>query len=179
MKLNFLIFAMALAAMGPAREAAAPSVDADIATPEPTSPPAPASPEEIASPKMPEAPPLRVEEHAAADVQPDQFRWVSRPVVVFADTPEDPAFREQMSALRTRPAMLVERDVVVIVDTDPEGGSPWRELLHPRGFSLVVLDKDGQVKLRKPLPWDIREISRAIDKFPLRRQEIGRAGVMP
>ena len=37
------------------------------------------------------------------------------------------------------------------------------------------MDKDGQVKLRKPFPWDVREISRAIDKFPLRRQEIGRA----
>ncbi|HBU14399.1 MAG TPA: methylmalonyl-CoA epimerase, partial [Gemmobacter sp.] len=25
---------------------------------------------------------------------------------------------------------------------------------------------------RKPLPWDLREITRAIDKFPLRRQEM-------
>ena len=42
-----------------------------------------------------------------------------------------------------------------------------------------TLDKDGQVKQRRPLPWDVREISRAIDKLPLRRQEIGRAGLLP
>ena len=37
---------------------------------------------------------------------------------------------------------------------------------------MVLLDKDGAVKLRKPLPWQVREIVRAIDKFPLRQQEI-------
>ena len=31
---------------------------------------------------------------------------------------------------------------------------------------------DGQVKLRKPLPWDVRELTRSIDKMPLRQQEI-------
>jgi hypothetical protein len=36
----------------------------------------------------------------------------------------------------------------------------------------VLIDKDGEAKLRKPLPWDVREITHAIDKFPLRRQEM-------
>ncbi|WCR13006.1 DUF4174 domain-containing protein [Paracoccus seriniphilus] len=173
MKLNFLLFAMALAAMGPAREAAVPSVVPDIPLPQPQ------SPEEVEAPAVPEAEAVAITEYDASSVLPEQFRWVARPVVVFADAPEDPAFREQLEALRSRPDALVERDVVVITDADPEANSPWRQLLHPRGFSLVVMDKDGQVKLRKPLPWDAREISRAIDKFPLRRQEIGRAGVMP
>ncbi|MDP5308005.1 DUF4174 domain-containing protein [Paracoccus sp. 2205BS29-5] len=118
-------------------------------------------------------------EFDAAAVAPGDFLWTARPVVVFADTPDDPAFREQMQALRSRPGMLAERDVVVITDADPAAASPWRRQLHPRGFSLVVIDKDGQVKQRKPAPWDVREISRAIDKFPLRRQEIGRAGLAP
>ena len=109
----------------------------------------------------------------------DRFLWESRAIVVFADTPQDPAYVEQMNALTARPAMLIDRDVVVITDTDPDARSIWRNTLHPRGFSLVLMDKDGQVKLRKPFPWSVREISRAIDKFPLRLQEIGRAGVMP
>ena len=33
------------------------------------------------------------------------------------------------------------------------------------------------LKQRKPAPWSVREVTRAIDKFPLRLQEIGRAGV--
>ncbi len=37
---------------------------------------------------------------------------------------------------------------------------------------LVIMGLDGGVKLRKPFPWDVREISRSIDKMPLRRREI-------
>lgn len=170
MKLKFLIFVMALAAMGPARDAPPPAV------PEAARP---MSPEEntAAAPTASETPGLLV--YGAAEVEPGDFLWTSRPIVVFSDTPEDPAFRQQMQMLRSRPEFLAERDVVVITDADPAAGSTWRRSMHPRGFSLVIMDKDGQVKLRKPLPWDVREISRAIDKFPLRRQEVGRAGVLP
>jgi len=34
------------------------------------------------------------------------------------------------------------------------------------------MDKDGSVALRKPSPWSVREISRAIDKMPSRREEM-------
>ena len=44
--------------------------------------------------------------------------------------------------------------------------------LRPRGFGLVVMGKDGRVAQRKPTPWSVREISRAIDKLPLRQQEL-------
>ncbi|RNF35753.1 DUF4174 domain-containing protein [Paracoccus methylarcula] len=173
MKLKFLIIVMALAAMGPARDAPPPK---EVPAAKPARP---MSPEEMADTSEPEAERPELTIYEASEASPDDFQWTSRPVVVFADTPNDPAFIEQMRALRSAPRMLIERDVVVITDTEPQSGSDWRRRLHPRGFSLVVLDKDGQVKLRKPLPWDVREISRAIDKFPLRRQEIGRAGAMP
>lgn len=97
--------------------------------------------------------------------------WVKRPVVVFADRPDDPAFVRQMSLLARDPVALDIRDVVVITDTDPAAKSEIRQKLRPHGFSLVLMDKDGEAKLRKPLPWDVREITRAIDKFPLVRQE--------
>lgn len=97
--------------------------------------------------------------------------WVKRPIVVFADSPNDPNFIRQMAFLALEPGALAERDVVVITDTDPAARSEIRQKLRPRGFSLVLMDKDGEAKLRKPLPWDVREITRAIDKFPLVRQE--------
>jgi hypothetical protein len=108
----------------------------------------------------------------AADVDLGDFIWVARPVVVFADSPADPAFRQQMQMLARDPGQLIERDVVVVVDTDPAARSAVREKLRPRGFMLVLIDKDGQIKQRKPLPWDVRELSRAIDKMPLRREEL-------
>lgn len=108
----------------------------------------------------------------AADLSLSEFLWTRRPLVVFADTPADPNFERQMQMIAARIDQLDERDVIVITDTDPANPSEIRRALHPRGFSLVILDKDGQVKLRKPLPWDVREIGRAIDKFPLRREEM-------
>ena len=102
----------------------------------------------------------------------DEFRWRARLIVVFADSPLDPLFQEQMKLLQERPEDLIERDVVVITDTDPARPSPIRRKLRPRGFGLVFVDKDGAVKLRKPKPWDVREISRSIDKTELRQQEL-------
>ena len=113
----------------------------------------------------------------AAEADPAEFMWQARPLVVFADSGADPAFTEQMRAIERDAAALLARDVVVVTDTDPAAASQWRQMLRPEGFSLVLMDKDGQVKQRKPSPWTVREITRAIDKFPLRRQEIGRAGV--
>lgn len=100
------------------------------------------------------------------------YLWEKRPVVVFADTAEDPQFRRQMELLAEEADMLEERDVVVLTDTDPAARGPLRTELRPRGFQLVIIGKDGGVKLRKPRPWTVREIGRVIDKMPLRQQEI-------
>ena len=102
----------------------------------------------------------------------EEFLWLARPVVVFADTPADPRFQQQVELLTTRSDELAERDVVIIADTDPSARSSVRTSLRPRGFMLAILAKDGTVMLRKPFPWDVREISRSIDKLPLRQQEI-------
>jgi hypothetical protein len=108
----------------------------------------------------------------AADVDLESYLWTKRVLVIFADTPADPRYIEQMRMLTDRPSDLLERDVVVVTDTDPSERTPPRRTLRPRGFALVLVDKDGEVKLRKPAPWSTREISRSIDKTPLRRQEI-------
>ncbi|QDY69571.1 DUF4174 domain-containing protein [Qingshengfaniella alkalisoli] len=102
----------------------------------------------------------------------EQFLWIARPVVVFADTANDPRFIQQMDLLNREKDALFRRDVVVLTDTDPDAESELRRQLRPHGFSLVVIGKDGQVELRKPSPWHVRELTRAIDKMPLRQQEM-------
>ena len=101
-----------------------------------------------------------------------EFRWKKRPVLVFADSEDDPAYIEQIDLLRAREDALRERDVVVLTDTDPEARSALRLKMRPRGFMLVLVGKDGGTKLRKPFPWDVREITRSIDKMPMRQREI-------
>jgi hypothetical protein len=108
----------------------------------------------------------------AAEVDPEEFLWQWRILAVMADTPNDPAFIQQMRDIDARANQLFERDVVVVVDTARASGSPLRQRLRPRGFMLAIIDKDGEVKQRRPSPRDVREISAVIDRFPLRRQEM-------
>jgi len=101
-----------------------------------------------------------------------EFKWIKRPVLVFADSPNDPSFRRQIELIEADRGQLAEYDVVVIADSNPSARSFLRQKFRPRGFGLVILDKDGEVKIRKPLPWDVREITHAMAKFPLTRQEM-------
>ncbi|MEP2919393.1 DUF4174 domain-containing protein [Sulfitobacter sp.] len=111
----------------------------------------------------------------AVDTDLSEFKWTKRPVIVLAESADDPAFIEQMELIERHADDLVARDVVVIVDTDPAARSDIRQKLRPRGFMLTLVGKDGGVKLRKPFPWDVREITRSIDKMPMRQREIREA----
>ncbi len=109
---------------------------------------------------------------AADGVTLQDFKWQARPLVIFADSPLDPAFMDQMELLEAAAQDVVDRDILIITDTDPSANSDLRQTFRPKGFALVLIGKDGGVKLRKPFPWDMREISRVIDKMPLRKREI-------
>ena len=149
-----VVLALALPLNAPAQGAtdAPPDADSDVDTPDPG------------------APVLQI--LPADGVEIDDFMWRNRLVVVFADSPADPRFTDQMEMLRARPSELIERDVIVVTDTDPDARSDVRRTLRPRGFQVTLIGKDGEVELRKPSPWSSRELSRSIDKMPLRQQEI-------
>ena len=108
---------------------------------------------------------------AAAEVVEGDLLYVLRPVIVFADSPNDPAFIRQMELLTRSYDEFAARDVILITDTDPANPSALRKKLRPRGFSLVLMDKDWKPSIRKPLPWDGREIVNSIDKMPIARTE--------
>ncbi len=108
----------------------------------------------------------------AGETELESFLWTSRLIIVFADTPADPRFQQQIELLEKEEALLADRDVLVLSDTDPDARAPIRMKLRPRGFQMVLIDKDGGVKLRKPFPWSVREITRSIDKTPMRLREV-------
>lgn len=105
-----------------------------------------------------------------ADVR--EYVWNHRLVVIMADTPNNPQFARQMDEIRARAEEFVDRDVVVIFDAHPDEMSPLRLVLRPNGFVTAIIDKDGEVKARRPAVRSGRELMGLIDKFPLRRQEI-------
>ena len=128
--------------------------------------------EDVAMPQEPEAEPEGLRIIEAGEVTIEEFLWEHRLLVVFADTPANPAFQQQMRQIEDVADGLLERDIVVIIDTDPAARSAARLRLRPRGFSLVLVERDGTVVQRKPQPWTGRAIIHAIDRLPLRRQEM-------
>jgi hypothetical protein len=113
------------------------------------------------------------EEEAAAQPTLEELRWIARPLVIFADSANDPRFRQQLNMLAERESELLDRDVVILTDTDPTARGPLRVELRPRDFGLVLIDRDGSVVQRRPSPTTARELINLIDRLPSRRQEIG------
>lgn len=114
----------------------------------------------------------------AAAAEPDQpsledLLWTARPLVVFADSPNDPRFGQQLAEIEERKAEFEERRVVVLTDTDPAARGPLRRELRPRGFGVVLVDTDGTVVQRRPSVTTSREILNLIDRLPSWRQESG------
>ena len=62
------------------------------------------------------------------------------------------------------PTALSSRDVRVFIDDKPEPNSKLRKRFRPKGFLIILIGKDGQIKLRKNSPWSARELTRIIDK---------------
>jgi len=108
----------------------------------------------------------------AREIDVREYIWNHRLIVIMADTPDNPQFGQQLDEIRERAPEFVIRDVVVIFDGHPDEMSPLRRVMRPNGFMVAIIDKDGEVKARRPSVRSGRELMAVIDKFPLRRQEI-------
>ena len=78
----------------------------------------------------------------AKEVELSDVIWAARPWVVFADSPLDPTFTQQMALLQAEIAVLQERDVMIVVDTDPESPVQPAQNLAPKRLQLGF-DRQG------------------------------------
>lgn len=99
----------------------------------------------------------------------DVYAWAARPVLLFAPSPEDAAYLEQMRRFRAIEAELKERDVVVLSDTVPDAAGALREEFRPDGFLMVLVGKDGGNKLQREAPIRAEDLLSTIDAMPMRR----------
>lgn len=95
----------------------------------------------------------------------DSLRWQSRAVVILGDGDEVEA---QIAALLAASAALRERDVVIL--TEGPGAAPLRERAGD-GFMVMLIGKDGGVKLTQNSLIDPSEVVSLIDTMPMRQQE--------
>ncbi len=114
---------------------------------------------------------------AAAAPDLDRLRWQNRVVVVWAESTNDERLSRQEKLLQANTEGLDERDVKVfsLTGDTPEGQHFRTKLgIEHHSFALVLIGKDGSVKLRKYEPVDPRDLFRTIDRMPMRKDEMKR-----
>ena len=139
-------------------------------------------------------------QHSSEVFSMHRFQWNSRPLVIFAPSAENDDYVEQLRRLEDADRELADRDMVVIhalgatglssagagrielFDTSP----PRRETLSPadveylqdtydvgqQEYAVLLIGKDGGVKLRSDEPVTTVRLFSLIDSMPMRRREI-------
>ncbi len=117
-----------------------------------------------------------------------QYQWANRLLLVFAPALGEPLFRALHESVAERRADIEDRDLVVfeMLETgpsnqdgealDPEEARLLRERFRvPSGtFSVILVGKDGEVKLERQDRTSLEEIFALIDSMPMRQQEMRR-----
>lgn len=113
----------------------------------------------------------------------DVFRWKHRVALIFSDGNNEKATRQENALLADRDP-LARRDLVVLrlrgddvtslfgPDLDHDADSIRERMDIVDGeFGLVLIGKDGGIKLRRREPVSAEEIFLLIDSMPMRRSE--------
>lgn len=99
----------------------------------------------------------------------NQYQWHYRPIVVFAPSNTDADYVQQMSILEKSKAELADRDIIVLSDTSPALKGHLRSQIDPKGFEVVLVGKDGGMKLRQQTPLSSEALLSTVDSMPMRK----------
>lgn len=115
----------------------------------------------------------------------DAYRWQNRIILIFAPAAGDTMYAQQLAIFATREAELAERDLLIGQFPADEqgsfagqpvaraGGAALRERYDVAGgdFALILIGKDGGVKLAAAEPVSTARLFELIDSMPMRQQE--------
>ena len=122
----------------------------------------------------------------AADRLIESYTWQNRLLLVFAPDADDPRLQAQNEILATVQSDLLERDLVILrllpdspvtIDQVPVAGSAtaaiYRDFgIDRRAFAVLLIGKDGGVKLRRDTAVAANTIFDLIDSMPMRQWEM-------
>jgi hypothetical protein len=114
-----------------------------------------------------------------------QFRWQKRLLFLFAPAADDRALQTMQTALAQARTEVQDRDLVVFVILEqgqsqqngqpltPQASQALRQRfgITPQTTTVVLVGKDGGVKLQRPGPVPLTDIFALIDSMPMRQQE--------
>ena len=115
-----------------------------------------------------------------------QFQWKNRLLFLFAEDANNPFFKNLQSQIRAQKAEVDDRDLIVFevpaqgparMNTSPlnkkEADSIRNHFAVPsNAFNLILVGKDGGIKLKRSDPVDLREVFGLIDSMPMRQREM-------
>ncbi len=126
------------------------------------------------------------EKGSVADLDLDALRWKNRVLVLFSPSESDASFQSQKQGLASRAEEIVDRDLLVLEIIEQgksrAGNRPLSEksvqAAHKKlgvqagSFQVLLIGKDGGVKLRSSEPVSMKDLFGLIDSMPMRRQEM-------
>jgi Domain of unknown function (DUF4174) len=123
--------------------------------------------------------------HAAGSL--DAYRWKDRLLIVFADDAASAALGKQRAIAASLGGGMQERDLLLIeVVGDTVHGASGSESaanlrqrfgVRPDAFRVLLVGKDGGVKLDSTEPVAATQLTGTIDAMPMRQQEAGTRAV--
>ena len=114
------------------------------------------------------------------------FQWKNRLLLLFAPNRSHPLFEALHKSLAASRSEAADRDLLVFeilesaassmnnTSIDSDTARMLREKFDVQGgtFTVILIGKDGGVKLKRSDQVDLREIFDLIDSMPMRRQEM-------
>jgi hypothetical protein len=117
-----------------------------------------------------------------------QFQWKNRLLFLFAEDANDPFFKNLQSQIMAQKAEVDDRDLIVfeLPATGPArmGPTPLDRQqadsirthfdIPSNTFSLILVGKDGGIKLKREDRVDLSDVFGLIDSMPMRQGEMQR-----
>lgn len=122
------------------------------------------------------------------DFDLEAFQWKNRIILVFAPSSNSDAYKRQMQEFEGREHGILDRELIILeLFEDGEtrqGNKSLSERVAPRmrrqfevgegDFVLILIGKDGTVKLRSNRPVAASKLFGLIDAMPMRQEEMRR-----
>ncbi len=116
----------------------------------------------------------------------ESYLWQNRIIITFAPSERDASFQEQRALLKRHYREVVDRDVIlwhifadghVMMDNKRKAHLPARTFykhfqVPAEGLTVILIGKDGTEKLRRQSVVAPLQMMAAIDKLPMREQEM-------
>jgi hypothetical protein len=126
------------------------------------------------------------EKGSVADLDLDALRWKNRVLVLFSPSESDPSFQLQKRGLASSAQGVLDRDLMVLEIIEQGQSRAGNQLLSEKSvqairkrfgvqagpFQVLLIGKDGGVKLRSSEPVSVKDIFGLIDSMPMRQQEM-------